>query len=191
MQASSYKLPPGAAAPDFRDLAGVDGKTYSLSTFKDQKALVVFWHCNHCPYARAFEDRLNQAAKDYMPKGVGFVAISSNDADEYPEDSFPNMVLRAKEGGLVFPYVFDETQRVAEAYGAVCTPHVFVFDGDRKLAYQGRVDGEKDHPLKGKAIDVRNALDDVLAGRAVKTPVTMAFGCGVKWGAEHFARVKS
>lgn len=190
MQAATYQLPLGAPAPNFQDLPGVDGKRYSLSDFKDKTALVVFWHCNHCPYAQAFEDRLNQVTKDYAPRGVGFAAINSNDAKEYPEDSFENMQKRAKAKGLAFAYVYDESQRVAEAYGAVCTPHVFVFDRSRKLVYQGRVDGEKDNPKKGNAGDLRNALEDILAGRPVRTPTTWAFGCGIKWGSQHFARVR-
>lgn len=190
MQATSYRMGLGDPAPSFKDLPGVDGKRYSLESFKTKAALVVFWHCNHCPYSQAFEDRLNQAAQDYAPRGFGFVAINSNDAAEYPEDSFENMVARAKAKGLVFPYLFDESQRVAEAYGAVCTPHVFVFDASRRLVYQGRVDGFKDDAAKGQAMDLRNALDDLLRGRTVRTPVTLAFGCSIKWGRDHFARIK-
>lgn len=181
MEATSYKLQIGDSAPAFKDLPGVDGKSYGLNTFKDRKVLVVFWHCNHCPYAQAYEGRLNQVCKDYTPKGVGFVAINSNDAVEYPEDSFDNMKARARTNGLVFPYVYDEPQEVALAYGAVCTPHVLVFDPARRLQYQGRVDGLKDDPTKGNGADLRNALDDLLAGRPVRTPTTRAFGCSVKW----------
>ena len=189
MEATSYKLQLGDPAPPFSNLPGADGKTYSLDSFKDKKAFLVFWHCNHCPYAQAFEGRLNQVAKDYSAKGVGFVAINSNDPVQYPEDSFEAMKKWAAEKGLVFPYVFDETQRVAEAYGAVCTPHLLLFDASRKLCYQGRVDGEQHNPAKGNAADIRNALDDVLAGRAVRTPITRAFGCGIKWKESHFVKL--
>lgn len=188
MEAASYKLQAGQPAPDFSHLPGVDGKTYSLSTFNGTSILVVFWHCNHCPYAQAFESRLNQVAKDYTPKGVGFIAINSNDPIQYPEDSFEEMKKRARRNGLVFPYVFDESQQVAEAYGAACTPHVMIFDADRTLQYQGRVDGDQHNPERGNGQDVRNALDDLLAGRPVRTPQTGAFGCGIKWKQSHFAR---
>lgn len=190
MEASSYKLQLGDAAPAFPPLPGVDGKTYNLDTFKDRRLLTVFWHCNHCPYAAAFEGRLNDVAREYSTQGVGFVAINSNDPNEYPEDSFENMKRRAREKNLVFPYVFDATQEVAEAYGAACTPHVLVLDPERRLRYQGRVDGEKDRPEAGKGADLRNALDDLLAGRNVRTPLTRAFGCGIKWGPKHFEREK-
>lgn len=188
MQASAYKLRGGEAAPDFRDLPGVDGRSYSLDSFRDAKALVVVWHCNHCPYAQAFEGRFVQVAKDYQPKGVGFVAINSNWAQDYPEDSFEKMKERALAHGYPFPYVYDATQRVAEAYGAVCTPHVLVFDGGRKLVYQGRFDAQRHDAKKGNAQELRDALDDVLAGRPVRNPETAAFGCGVKWGPAHFER---
>ncbi len=191
MQATAYKMQIGQPAPAFSPLKGVDGKTYNLDAFKDHKAVVVFWHCNHCPYSNAFEDRLNQVAAEYGGKGVGFLAINSNDASEYPEDSFEHMVSRARAKALVFPYVYDESQQVAETFGAVCTPHLFVFGPDRKLAYQGRVDGEKDDPKKGNASDLRNALDDVLGGRAVRTSVTMAFGCSIKWNQQHFVRLRA
>lgn len=188
MEATTYKLRLGDPAPDFKGLKGVDGKPYGLDSFSDKKILTIFWHCNHCPYAQAFEGRLNEVTKEYTPKGVGFLAINSNDANEYPEDSFPRMVERAKAEGLVFPYVFDESQDVAEAYGAVCTPHLFVFDGERRLRYQGRADPYKDDAKKGNASELRAALDDLLAGKPVRTPETKAFGCSVKWGPKHFER---
>lgn len=187
--ASEYKLKIGDPMPRFEGLVGVDGKAYSWESFKTSKATVIFWHCNHCPYSQAFEDRLNQATRDYAGKGVAFLAINSNDEEEYEEDSLPHMRERAKEKGLQFPFAFDATQQVAEDFGALCTPHVFVFDKERRLVYQGRVDGEKENPDLGRAVDLRDALDDVLAGRKVRTPLTRAFGCSVKWGKEHFARV--
>src|SRR5687767_4893043 len=123
----AYKLKLGDPAPKFSNLPAVDGKKYSLESFKDKKILVVAWYCNHCPYAQAYRERMNDVAKDYAVKGVGFVAINSNDPVEYPQDDFSHMVDHVKQHRLVFHYLFDETQQVAEAYGAVCTPHVLVF----------------------------------------------------------------
>lgn len=188
MLAEKYKLQPGQQAPDFKNLPGVDGARHSLDDFADAKALVVVFSCNHCPYVKAYEDRMQQVHADYQGQGVAMVAINSNDAQEYPEDSFEEMQARAEEKGFTFAYVFDETQDVARAYGAQCTPHVLLFDADRKLAYQGRFDGEKDDPEAGGAKDVRRALDAVLAGQPVPEPTTRAFGCSIKWNAEHFAK---
>lgn len=188
--ADDYKLKLGDPAPPFQGLRGVDGKSYSLDSFRDRKALVVVWYCNHCPYAQAYRERMNDVAKDYMGRGVGFVAINSNDAVEYPEDAFEPMVAHADQHGLVLPYVFDETQQVAEAYGAVCTPHVLVFDHQRLLRYQGRFDGEQQTPKTGRAKEVRAALDSLLAGQKVKEPITRAFGCSIKWNQEHFVKLR-
>lgn len=188
--ADDYKLKLGDPAPRFAGLPGVDGKAYGLDSFRDKKALVIVWYCNHCPYAQAYRDRLNEVTKDYAAKGVGFLAINSNDAKEYPEDDLPHMVEHAKRYGLVFPYVFDETQHVAEAYGAVCTPQVLVFDGQRLLRYQGRFDADQNNPSAGRARELRAALDQLLAGQSVKEPITRAFGCSIKWGQEHFAKVR-
>lgn len=187
--ADAYKLKPRDPAPPFRNLRGVDGKAYSLDSFKEQRLLTIVWYCNHCPYAQAYRERMNDAAKEYMPKGVAFVAINSNDPVEYPEDDFEHMVKHAKQYGLVMPYVFDETQAVAEAYGAVCTPHVLVFDHQRLLRYQGRFDGDQQNPKKGRAKELRAALDTLLLGQSVQEPVTRAFGCSIKWRKEHFVKL--
>jgi peroxiredoxin len=170
----------GAKAPDFGDLQGADGKRYSLHSFDGKPVLVVVFTCNHCPYAVAYEDRVVAIQKDYAAKGVQFVAINSNDDKSYPEDGYPQMVKRAKEKGFNFPYVRDETQKAAEAYGAVCTPHVFGFDKERKLRYRGRIDDSRD-PKQVKSPDLRNALDDLVAGREVRVPDTRPFGCSIKW----------
>jgi len=169
----------GAPAPDF-DLPGVDGKNYSLSSFKDKPVLVVIFSCNHCPYVKAYEDRMVSIQRDYAGKGVQFVAINSNDDKAYPDDSFPEMVKRAKEKGFNFPYLRDEPQKVVEAYGGVCTPHVFAFDRSRKLQYRGRIDDSKEEG-KVTAHDLRNALDDLVAGNPVRVADTRPFGCSIKW----------
>lgn len=186
----AYKLKLGDPAPKFSNLKGVDGKSYSLDSFKDKKILVVVWYCNHCPYAQAYRDRFNAATKDYSGKGVAFVAINSNDPVEYPEDDFAHMVEHTKQHQLAFHYLFDETQQVAEAYGAVCTPHVQVFDPQRLLRYQGRFDGDQQNPGLGRAKELRAALDLMLAGQPVKEATTRAFGCSIKWNKEHFLKIK-
>lgn len=169
----------GSKAPDF-DLKGVDGKRYSLDSFRDKPILAVIFSCNHCPYVVAYEDRMVSIQKDYAAKGVQLVAVNSNDEVEYPEDSFSNMIKRAKEKGFNFPYLRDETQEVVTAYGAVCTPHVFAFDKSRVLSYRGRIDDSRD-PSKVKSQDLRNALDDLISGSAVRVPDTRPFGCSIKW----------
>jgi peroxiredoxin len=169
----------GAKAPDFQ-LQGADGKRYSLQSFEGNPELVVVFTCNHCPYAQAYEGRLVSIQKDYAAKGVKLVAINSNDDNSYPEDSYPNMVKRSKEKGFNFPYLRDADQSVVTAYGAVCTPHVFAFDKERRLRYRGRIDDSKD-PSQVKSNDLRDALDDLVAGKAVRVPDTKPFGCSIKW----------
>jgi peroxiredoxin len=169
----------GTPAPDF-DLPGVDGKRYSVASFKDKSVLVVIFSCNHCPYVKDYEARMVAIQRDYAAKGVQLVAINSNDDGAYPEDSFPEMVKRAKEKGFNFPYLRDAGQKVVETYGGICTPHVFAFDANRKLRYRGRIDDSRD-PTKVASHDLRNALDDMLAGKAVQTPDTKPFGCSIKW----------
>lgn len=180
MLVSSYTLPPGAPTPPF-SLPGADGKTWSLDEFKDRLALVVVFTCNHCPYAIAWEGRLLDLARDFAPKGVGFVAINPNDEKQYPQDSMAEMVKRAKAKGYNFPYLRDESQTVARAYGAQVTPHIYLFDGARKLRYQGRVDDNHENPKLVKANDLRNALDALLSGKPIPAPETPAMGCSVKW----------
>lgn len=169
----------GAGAPDF-DLPGVGGRRYSLGSFRDKPVLVVMFSCNHCPYVVAYEDRMVSIQRDYAARGVQLVAINSNDEKEYPEDSFPEMVKRAKEKGFNFPYLRDETQEVVTAYGAACTPHMFAFDKARILRYRGRIDDSKD-PSKVSSPDLRNALDDLTKGISVRVPDTRPFGCSIKW----------
>jgi peroxiredoxin len=173
----------GEKAPDFRGLAGADGKRYSLSSFEPSPTLAVVFSCNHCPYVKAYEDRMVAIQKDYAGKGVQLVAINSNDEQSYPDDSLANMVKRAREKGFTFPYLRDEDQIVADLYGPVCTPHVFVFDRERMLRYRGRIDDSKD-PTKVTTSDLRNALDDLIAGNEVRVPDTKPFGCSIKWSVE-------
>lgn len=179
----------GSAAPDFK-LPGVDGEDYSLQDFADAKVLAILFTCNHCPTAQAYEERMIQVAKDYQDKGVAVVAVSPNDPlavrlDElgYSDmnDSYEEMVVRAKEMEYPFPYLYDgATQSMSAAYGPAATPHAFVFDKDRKLQYVGRLDGSE-KPGSANAEDLRAALDAVLAGKAVAEPTTKTFGCSVKW----------
>jgi peroxiredoxin len=169
----------GSPAPDF-DLPGVDNRRYTLLAFTDRPVLVVIFSCNHCPYVKDYETRMVSIQRDYASKGVQLVAINSNDDKAYPEDSFTEMAKRAKERGFNFPYLRDETQKVVEAYGGVCTPHVFAFDSKRLLRYRGRIDDSRD-PSKVAHPDLRNALDDMVAGGSVRVPDTRPFGCSIKW----------
>ncbi len=175
----SVGLPLGSSAVDFQ-LKGVDGKTHSLKSFSDKKAVVVVFSCNHCPYVQAYEDRMVQIQKDYSAKGVTLVAINSNDDSGYPEDSYPNMIKRAKERGFNFPYLRDDTQEIAKKYGAICTPHVFAFDQQRRLQYKGRIDDNR-NPESVKTKNLREALDAMLVGHNPSIQETRPFGCSVKW----------
>ncbi len=177
--AAAAALEIGEQGPDFT-LAGIDGKIYSLGTFKDAKNIVVVFTCNHCPVAIAYEDRLIELAKSYKDKGVALVAINSNDADVSPQDSFDKMLKRAKDKKLPYPYVFDADQSVAKGYDAKCTPHVFVLDKNRKLAYTGGVDDDQ-KPKRVKERWLADALDALLAGNTPKEQKTAAFGCSIKW----------
>jgi AhpC/TSA family len=180
----------GASAPDFK-LIGVDGKTYSLASFKNAEILVVIFTCNHCPTAQAYEDRIIKMTSDYAARGVAVVAIMPNDPtclrlDELDfsdlGDSYDEMKIRAKEKKFNFPYLYDgETETVSRAYGPVATPHVFVFDRERKLRYEGRVD-DMESPFKTpQSTDTRNAIDALLEHREVPVKTTKVFGCSVKW----------
>jgi len=177
-----YKLKPGERAPPFT-LPNVDGRTVGLDSFAGSKALVVAFWCNHCPYVRAYERRFVAWADEARTRGVGVVAINSNDEVNYPEDSFEHMVVRAREQGYNFPYLRDKEQVVAERYGAQCTPHFLVFDESFHLVYQGRFDDNKDHPDQVKERYLPDAVDALLAGKPVPRAQTWAIGCSVKWSA--------
>jgi len=179
----------GRQAPDF-NLPGVDGRNYRLADFADAKVLVVVFICNHCPTAQAYEDRIIKLTSDYKGKGVAVVAISPNDPlavrlDElgYSDlsDTFDEMKIRAKDKGYNFPYLYDgETQMVAMAYGPVATPHLFIFDNQRKLRYTGRFD-DSEKPKQVKSNDAINAIEAILAGKKAPVEKTTAFGCSIKW----------
>jgi len=178
----------GSAAPDFK-LPGVDGKTYSLADFSNAKLLLVVFTCNHCPTAQAYEDRLIQLQNDYRDRGLAVVAICSNDPlalrlDELDfsdlSDSLADMKIRAKDKSFNFPYLYDgDTQTVANAYGPLATPHVFLFDQNRKLRYQGRIDNAEIGKVTSQ--DARNAIDALLAGKPIAKETTRVFGCSIKW----------
>ncbi len=170
----------GKPGPAF-SLKGVDGKSHSLKDYADKKVVVVVFTCNHCPAAIAAEDRLISIQRDYAPKGVQLVAINSNEDVGHPTDSFDHMVVRAAEKKFNFPYLRDDTQKVATAYGAMRTPHIFVLDKVRKVVYRGRVDDNIDDADAVTRHDLREALDEVLAGKRVSVPTTQPVGCNVKW----------
>lgn len=170
----------GSLIPDF-NLPAIDGKNYSLESFKDKKILVVIFSCNHCPYVRAYEDRIIEIQKDYKSKGVEVIAINSNDAEKYPEDSFEEMKKRAAEKKFNFLYLRDEDQLVARSFDAAHTPEIFVFDGERKLVYHGKIDDNWQEEKKAKTKYLRNALDELLEGKEVSIPETYSIGCTIKW----------
>jgi peroxiredoxin len=178
--APAHELELGAPGPSFT-LKGTDGAEHSLADFVGHsKATVVVFTCNHCPFAKGYEDRLIKLAQTYQPQGIAFVAINPNDPKIAPDDSFDKMVERAKEKGFPYPYLYDETQEIARAYGAQVTPHVFVLDADGNLIYRGRVDNSvKIEEVTDR--DLQNALDAVVAGRPVPVASTKAFGCSVKY----------
>jgi peroxiredoxin len=179
-QSGPETLKIGDSAPNF-SLPATDDSTYSLESFKDAQLLVLSFTCNHCPYAQGVEQRFIDIAKDFGPRGVAFLAISANDAENYPQDSFSEMKKRAEEKGYPFPYCYDESQSVAKAYGAVCTPHIFVFDADRSLIYEGRIDDNWQDFDAVKSHDLRNALEAAISGQPIPKAQTNPMGCSIKW----------
>jgi peroxiredoxin len=172
-----------ASAPDFR-LPATDGRTYALKDVAGPKGTVIVFICNHCPYVKAVIGRLTADARALMGEGVGFAAISSNDAASYPEDSFPKMGEFAKKHDFPFPYLHDETQAVARAYGAVCTPDFFGFDGDFKLKYRGRLDeGRTTPPPPGARRELLEAMRGIAGGGPAPANQTPSIGCSIKWKA--------
>jgi peroxiredoxin len=176
----AFTLQIGDKAPDFK-LPATDGKTYQLSDFDDSNVLVIFFTCNHCPYVIGSDEVTRKTVKKFAPKGVKFVGINSNSKNTYKEDDFEHMVARMKQHKFPWLYLYDEPQEIAKAYGALRTPHFFVFDKDRKLIYTGRgVDNPRD---AGRITvnDLERALEEHLAGKPVSVPLTNPIGCNVKW----------
>jgi peroxiredoxin len=183
----------GASAPAF-SLPGVDGKTYTLDSFKSAKILVIIFTADHCPTAQAYEDRIIQLYREFHPKGVDFVLISPNNPKAvcleeigYSDlgDSFEEMKIRAKDKNFPMPYLYDgETQEITEAYGPQTTPHVFIFDSNRKLRYCGRIDDTENPYIKPKELDTRNAIVALLDGKPVPVEKTKTFGCSIKWASK-------
>ena len=189
---SSDPLPLGTAAPPFtlpianEDVDGRTGDLRSLTEYADARALLVVFTCNHCPYAIEVEDRLIALAREHQPHGLQVVAISSNDAEAYPADSFENMARRADEKDFPFPYLYDRSQEVARAYHAACTPDFFLFDADRHLVYAGRMDdGRPNRPSREgqppTTHELADAVDQVLAGEPVTVEQVPSMGCSIKW----------
>ena len=178
----STMLPLGTKAPAFSLPDVVSGRTITLETFKDRKALLVMFICRHCPYVQHVKEELARLGRDYGAKDVGIVAIGSNDVANYPDDSPENLKAMAQELGFTFPFCYDETQEVALAYSAACTPDFFLFDRERQLVYRGQLDDSRPgngKPLTGR--DLRAALDAVLAGRSVSPNQKPSIGCNIKW----------
>lgn len=178
----STMLALGTKAPDFTLPDTISGKMVSLKDIRSDKATVVMFLCNHCPYVIHVNPEIVRIAKDYQTRGVGFVGISSNDVENYPQDAPDKMKIVAEKVGYTFPYLYDETQEVARVYDAACTPDFYVFDQHLKLVYRGRLDGARpknDLPLTGE--DLRNALDAVLAGKPVSERQYPSAGCNIKW----------
>lgn len=181
VRTASTMLPLGTPAPDFT-LPDADGGQVSLGDFRDHKALLVIFMCNHCPYVKHVAEQVKLLSDEYMQRGVGVVGISSNDADAYPEDSPEAMAKEKEQRGYNFPYLYDADQSVAKAYTAACTPDFFLFDEQRKLAYRGQLDSSRpktDIPVTGD--DLRAALDEVLAGRNPSEDQRPSIGCNIKW----------
>ncbi len=178
----SNMLPLGTAAPAFELPDTISGNTLNLQDIQGERGTVIMFICNHCPYVIHVNDELVRIAADYKAKGVGFVGISSNDVVKYPMDGPDKMMEHARAVGYNFPYLFDETQAVAHAYDAACTPDLYVFDGEQKLYYRGRLDASRpgnNTPQTGS--DLRQALDDMLAGQPIPELQYPSAGCNIKW----------
>jgi peroxiredoxin len=176
----SFTLQLGQSPPDF-NLPGIDGRNYSPGSFEDAKLLVIVFSCNHCPYVINSEQRMIAFYNDYAPKGVAMIAINSNETEGHPLDSFDHMITHAAEKKLPWPYVRDDAQEIALKYGALRTPHYYVFDQERKLRYTGRMDDNPRNPGKETTHELRDAVDALLAGKEVAAPLTNPIGCNVKW----------
>jgi peroxiredoxin len=183
----NFKLKIGDTAPAF-NLPGVDGNNHGIEDYSGSPLLLVVFSCNHCPYAIAWEGRLISLAREYASKGLATVVINSNETENYPADSFEHMVERSKEKAYPFPYLRDESQEVAKAYGALVTPHAFLFGqggpkkpSRRQLVFQGRIDDNWEDPSRVKKQFLRDAIEAALKGKSVPTPTTSVQGCSIKW----------
>ena len=179
---ASTMLELGTSAPDFQLPDVVSGDTIALSTFAGKKALLVIFLCEHCPFVKHVQDELANLGKEYVSQNVGIVAISSNDVEKYPDDAPDRLKAMAKTLGFQFPVCYDESQAIAKAYTAACTPDFFLFDGDFKLAYRGQLDDSRpgnDKPVTGK--DLRAAIEALLADRAIEADQKPSIGCNIKW----------
>jgi len=174
---SGYQI--GDTATDF-SLKNIDGKMVSLSDFKGAKGYVIVFTCNHCPFAKAYEERIEALNKKYAPKGYPLIAINPNDPSVQPEDSYNNMIVRAKDKGFTFPYLLDEGQKIYPQYGATKTPHVFLLNADRKVMYMGAIDDNVYEPESVEVKYLENALEALIAGKPITTTTTKAIGCSIK-----------
>jgi peroxiredoxin len=180
MAIESTMLALGTPAPAFR-LSDLNGHMTTLEDFAGQRGLVVAFICNHCPYVKHIREEFARFARDYQQRGIAVVAINSNDIQTYPQDGPKGMAEEARSAGYTFPYLFDETQQVAHAYQAACTPDLYLFDGDRKLVYRGQFDDSRPGRGTPTGADLRAASDAVLAGKPLSAQQTASIGCGIKW----------
>jgi len=179
---NSTMLELGTKAPEFSLPDVISGETYSLEKFKGNKAVLIIFMCNHCPYVKLIKESLVEYAADYMPKGVGVIAVSSNDIENYPDDGPEKMKEDAERLGYPFPYLFDESQEVAKAYKAACTPDLFLFDENLELKYRGQFDDSRPgNDIAPTGADLREATDKVLSGETVPEDQTPSVGCNIKW----------
>jgi thiol-disulfide isomerase/thioredoxin len=179
----SNMLPIGTLAPDFVLMDTLSGKMLHLKEIASDKATVLMFLCNHCPYVLYINDEIVRIAQEYQKKGVAFIAISSNDIETHPEDAPDKMTHHAQQTGYTFPYLYDENQEVAKAYDAACTPDFYVFDGQMRLAYRGQLDESrpKRNPVPVTGADLRAALEAILAGKMPPEPQRPSGGCNIKW----------
>ncbi|MCG9910184.1 MAG: thioredoxin family protein [Flavobacteriales bacterium] len=178
----TLQIPLGFPAPDFSLPDTVSGKTLSFQDIRGEKGTLVMFICNHCPYVIHVKEELARLAKAYQPQGIGFVAISSNDVENYPADAPDKMTLFAQENGFTFPYLYDKSQDTAKAYFAACTPDFSLFDAENRCVYRGQLDSSRpknDHPVTGK--DLREALDALLEGKEINALQIPSIGCNIKW----------
>src|SRR5262245_9774320 len=179
MATESTMLPLGTSAPAFR-LPDLNGHMTTLEDFAGQRGLVVAFICNHCPFVKHIREEFARFARDYQSRGIAVVAINSNDIQTYPQDGPKGMAEEARSAGYTFPYLFDETQQIARAYQAACTPDLYLFDGDRKLVYRGQFDDSRPGRGTSSGADLRAASDALLAGKPVSAQQKASVGCGIK-----------